>query len=309
MKNIAYAMLLLMFVIIVGLNTPTYAQTSTAERREIDEERRSQQEERRMSTAERRELERERQERREQIHRDLEARREQREQERQQQREQARERNLPSWVQRDIQEERRSQQEERRMSTAERYDLQQERRERREQMRREWQARREQWEHERRQRLHPQQSFGNPAPDTEAKNYYGVELNEAERRLYRRDPQLAMVVRGIREHANSVTSNRFPNMAPRNTPADAFRHAYASALLARELGWRGAKHVTDLHEMTIGNSPQERAMDLHNNAVGIGIGSTLVRDRYGVRQMTDAEIVYWTEQALREGQLVYLRSR
>lgn len=88
MKNIKYVMLVLVFAVIIGLNTSASAQKSerqmsTAERRELQEERQREAAERRMSTAERRDLEQERRERTERIHREVREMQEQRERERQ----------------------------------------------------------------------------------------------------------------------------------------------------------------------------------------------------------------------------------
>ncbi len=49
---------------------------------------------------------------------------------------------------------------------------------------------------------------------------------------------------------------------------DALRHVAWSLLLTREFGAEFAKEVTDAQETREGNTPQERAMDFHNNAVG-----------------------------------------
>lgn len=57
-----------------------------------------------------------------------------------------------------------------------------------------------------------------------------------------------------------------------NGPADAFRHCYWSALLARDIGPDNAKSFTDAHEAYGDNPAGEKAMDLHNNSVGIAIG-------------------------------------
>jgi hypothetical protein len=57
-----------------------------------------------------------------------------------------------------------------------------------------------------------------------------------------------------------------------NGPADAFRHCYWSALLARDIGPDNAKTFTDAHEAYGANPAGEKAMDLHNNAAGIAIG-------------------------------------
>jgi hypothetical protein len=332
MKNIGYVMLLSVFAVTIGFNTSVYAQRerqiSTAERRDLDEERQNERTERQMSTAERRDLQQERQERTERIHREIQERHEQLERERQQQHEQQHERQMSTAERRDLEEERRNERVERQMSTAERLDLQQERQERTEQIRRNLQQRYEQLEQQRQGRLGQQQPFpsrgnnwteNNPygqfiqpngAEDTAGRNYHGRVLNEAEISLYRQNPRLAYKIYEVEENAVRETVNRFPNMAPHNTPADAFRHAYASALLARDIGAYNARYVTNLHEMTVNNPTNERDMDLSNNSVGIRIGSSWAIDRYGYRRpLTDKEMADATEQALRNGDLVFLQNR
>lgn len=49
---------------------------------------------------------------------------------------------------------------------------------------------------------------------------------------------------------------------------DAHRHVTWSFLLTEKFGEEFAQTVTDAHEKHPGNSPNERAMDFHNNAVG-----------------------------------------
>ena len=49
---------------------------------------------------------------------------------------------------------------------------------------------------------------------------------------------------------------------------DALRHVIWSFLLTRSFGPEFAVKVTDAQEMRPGNTPNERAMDFHNNAVG-----------------------------------------
>ncbi len=49
---------------------------------------------------------------------------------------------------------------------------------------------------------------------------------------------------------------------------DALRHVTWSYLLTQEFGPAFAKEVTDAHETLPGNTPNERAMDYHNNAMG-----------------------------------------
>jgi hypothetical protein len=49
---------------------------------------------------------------------------------------------------------------------------------------------------------------------------------------------------------------------------DALRHVSWSFLLTKQFGAEFAKTVTDAQEMRPGNTPDERAMDFHNNAIG-----------------------------------------
>lgn len=285
MKNIAYIMLLSVFVVTIGLNTSTYAQGPSARDRWVASEIRREQQEARQN-----ELNRERQ--------------------RQEQSERDRERWVASEVRREQQEARQNE-----------LNRERQRREQSERDRERWVAsevreeqREQQREVQRQQRLRQEQSYGqfnqpNVTGDTRAEDYFGVTLNESERAFYRENRRLGVKVFDIRATASQEAAGRFPNMSLRNTPADAFRHAYASALLARDIGWRGAKYVTDLHETTVGNPPDERDMDLYNNSVGIQIGMTLVRDGYGYRQPTDRELADLTEQALRQGGLVFLQNR
>jgi hypothetical protein len=49
---------------------------------------------------------------------------------------------------------------------------------------------------------------------------------------------------------------------------DALRHISWSYLLTREFGPEFALEVTDAQETKPGNTPNERAMDFHNNAIG-----------------------------------------
>jgi hypothetical protein len=43
-------------------------------------------------------------------------------------------------------------------------------------------------------------------------------------------------------------------------------------MLARDLGYQNALQFTNAHESDPRNPPQEKAMDLHNNSVGLSIG-------------------------------------
>ncbi|WP_198370541.1 DUF6973 domain-containing protein [Roseomonas rosulenta] len=58
-------------------------------------------------------------------------------------------------------------------------------------------------------------------------------------------------------------------------PADALRHCYLSAMLARDIGYSDALEVLIAHEMNAAWGSPSSQMDLHNNAVGLEIGVRL----------------------------------
>jgi hypothetical protein len=61
-------------------------------------------------------------------------------------------------------------------------------------------------------------------------------------------------------------------------PQDAYRHVLWSYLLTNRYGRQFAQRVTDAHEQgETGNTPAEREMDYHNNAIGRGYSEHKVR--------------------------------
>ena len=60
---------------------------------------------------------------------------------------------------------------------------------------------------------------------------------------------------------------------PHNGPQDAIRHCDWSCEMAQTIGPEQAQKVGDIHEACGNNPPGEKAMDLHNNAVGRELGS------------------------------------
>jgi len=86
-----------------------------------------------------------------------------------------------------------------------------------------------------------------------------------------------------------------------NGRSDAFQHCYWAALLTRDVGMNQAKGFTDAHEKWPGNPPEDKAMDLYNNARGIAIGVM-----HGPRA-TDQELADACERALRQGRLKVLK--
>ena len=75
----------------------------------------------------------------------------------------------------------------------------------------------------------------------------------------------------------NIVSKKYGETHRKNGPANAFRHALWSALLAHEaLNWgkdiykslAWAKNITDRHEKIMPNKELAKAMDLHNNGIG-----------------------------------------
>lgn len=73
-----------------------------------------------------------------------------------------------------------------------------------------------------------------------------------------------------------------------NNAADAFRHALWNAKMKSTIGEELAKKFADAHEEVPDNPPEEKAMDLHNNAKGRTI---IVKDSSG-NTVTDDDLVF-----------------
>jgi len=84
-------------------------------------------------------------------------------------------------------------------------------------------------------------------------------------------PEHSFLIKGAVEIASAETERLFGGNN-HNDAGDAFRHCYWSAILCRDLGYMAALRYTTAHESFAGNPAQEKAMDLHNNAVGLKIG-------------------------------------
>lgn len=98
-------------------------------------------------------------------------------------------------------------------------------------------------------------------------------LTPAEKLYLMTHPHHVGIIQEIRDKASIEASRLFPREGQHNGEGDAFRHCFASALLARDLGAQNARTFTNAHEAYSANPPRERAMDLHNNGVGIRIGT------------------------------------
>ena len=98
-----------------------------------------------------------------------------------------------------------------------------------------------------------------------------LQLTSAERTYIFMYPEHASAIKASKESAYLETRRRFGRNG-QNDRSDAFRHCFWSALLVREIGYAAALRFTNAHESSPTNDPTERAMDLHNNSVGLKIG-------------------------------------
>lgn len=96
-------------------------------------------------------------------------------------------------------------------------------------------------------------------------------LSRAEKVYLFMYPEHASFIRVAAETALAECRRRFGRQ-DHNGQGDAFRHCYWSAMLCRDIGFTGAMRFTSAHEEFDRNPLREKAMDLHNNAVGLQIG-------------------------------------
>lgn len=126
---------------------------------------------------------------------------------------------------------------------------------------------------------------------------YVTGLTPAEKWFLIWHPHLIDTIREDATKALAVARNRFPGAGQHNGRGDAFRHCYWSALLTRDIGAANARDFTTAHENYSDNPTGERAMDLHNNAVGIAIGQAF-------RSASDIELSNQCAAALSNGRLL-----
>jgi hypothetical protein len=113
------------------------------------------------------------------------------------------------------------------------------------------------------------------------------------------DPIKVVFIKLSKDKAFDETSRRFGHNG-HNDRSDAFRHCFWSATLARDVGSFWAKLFTDAHETNPGQPADEKAMDLHNNGVGIGIG------KYFFIPDSDSSLSDQCYQALQDGKLTVI---
>lgn len=79
-------------------------------------------------------------------------------------------------------------------------------------------------------------------------------------------------------------------------PADALRHCFLAAMLARDIGYTDAMEVLVAHEMNASWGTPASAMDLHNNAVGLELGTRM-------KAASDVDLQVATMDAFLQGRL------
>lgn len=83
----------------------------------------------------------------------------------------------------------------------------------------------------------------------------------------------------------------FPNIEPRDTRQDAFRHAYWSALNAYEQGESLARQFGNAHEEEDNQEEFDRTMDLYNNNYGYEVGVSARENGYD-ESWIESEIIW-----------------
>ena len=103
-----------------------------------------------------------------------------------------------------------------------------------------------------------------------------------------------------------IAQQEYGNAHKGNTRANAFRHALWNVLIAKEcLKWKNnlekvtlwTQKITTRHEELAPNKPLPRAMDLHNNKIGLAHGSKLIG-------LKDSEIVDFLKKMAEKAQKI-----
>jgi len=147
----------------------------------------------------------------------------------------------------------------------------------------------------------------NKAVDTYTSNH----LSPAERQFVKKNPHVSALISTAADKALQEAEQRYQGEG-HNGRGDAFRHAYWSALMTREVGLQMARQYGYAHEavppgdgvqrVIVGSGEmltqpkREREMDQFNNAAGRTIGETNKDD-------DDRALADLVDQALKSGQL------
>jgi len=164
------------------------------------------------------------------------------------------------------------------------------------------------------------ENFTVPMPDSDQDRTFMGRVNQAggfvlghnvtarEAELYTTlDSDDKETLRNINAEARATAREEFPiTVTQGGEPTledgvgDAFRHAYASALMARDLDPEFTKEITDAHEALPGGNDKGKAfMDLHNNQKGIEIA-------LANPDSTNAELAELIKDEIKKGDMVIL---
>lgn len=129
--------------------------------------------------------------------------------------------------------------------------------------------------------------------------FYGEQsVTETEAKLLAQaGPLGAYDILQIRDQADAEARLRFPGDDQHDNNADAFRHAYANALMVQRFGPEFAAAYATAHEQIPGNYGAVEAMDLYNNERGRVIGQLSPGASH-------EELANQVEHAVRGGQMV-----
>ena len=117
-------------------------------------------------------------------------------------------------------------------------------------------------------------------------------------RLFLRNPIYAIPTLIATKQCMSIAYRQYGSKHHLNNKANAFRHAlWVILIIQKALEWKKdetrakvwAKQFSDLHEDLSPNAPLERAMDLHNNLMGIvlfeKIGNRNIRETISILKL------------------------
>lgn len=104
-------------------------------------------------------------------------------------------------------------------------------------------------------------------------------LTPSEQQFIKAHPLDAIAIQEDTQKAFQETARRF-GFNGHNDKSDAFRHCFWSAMLVRDIGYTRALAFTTAHESSPTNAPDEKAMDLHNNGIGLSMGRAGMSDQF-----------------------------
>lgn len=105
------------------------------------------------------------------------------------------------------------------------------------------------------------------------------------------DPFGAIKAREIKNESTNLAFKLFPNHDPKDSVADAFRHAYFSFRLSQEIGTTRTKKFTDAYEISHINLPASRCMDLWNNLQGRLMYESTKNEKLDKKELAKREVL------------------